>query len=205
MSAAATIMGQSEAMPLSLAPPQDQQIGWLNAVQDHPARYVALFFACVRSIGVVPYVAYQASGRHLSAQFPMQDDTDTRSRRMAGLIEHVCTKGMRQAVMNDVEARGLVCDERNGDPIALRRAIRDFLAIGSNIHIRPDGGLSYSGGMPAGWGNGSARSNWIENCTRSYLAILDLPGMSARIERIVRRRGQRQPSGFIVLERATAA
>lgn len=90
---------------------------------------------------------------------------------------------------------------------ALRLApiIRDFLAIGSNIHIEPGGRLSCNQSMPREWATGGPGAARIDLVTRRYLAAADHPSEAPRIKRMVRRLGRRMPSGFIVLERTIAA
>ncbi|WP_298691777.1 hypothetical protein [uncultured Sphingomonas sp.] len=89
--------------------------------------------------------------------------------------------------------------------LRLAPIIRDFLAIGSNIHITPEGRLDCSQGMPREWATNGPGAARIDLVTRSYLTASDRPGEGPRIERMVRRLGRRMPSGFIVLERAIAA
>ena len=89
--------------------------------------------------------------------------------------------------------------------VHLAPIVRDFLALGSNIHITSEGRIDCSQGMPREWaisGPGAAR---IDLVTRRYLAASDRPGEVARIERMVRRLGKPMPSGFIVLTQATPA
>ena len=89
--------------------------------------------------------------------------------------------------------------------IRLAPIIRDFLAIGSNIHITPEGRLDCSQGMPREWATNGPGAARIEAATRRYLDAADRPATALRIERMVRRLGKPMPSGFVMLDGRAAA